>query len=237
MSQPIQIKGFRSIEECLNFHPDRIQRIVICGPLTPREDKLISEARRLKIPIEKKGSDEHSLIAYLKDFQYAEFDELLSDLKDKMGCGSHPSVLVLDGITDAHNLGAIVRTAAFMGIDGIILPEDRSAGVTEGVFRISSGGMEHVSICRVTNLVSALKKLQDSGFWVVGFSEHSSQSLTALKRDFCPVLVIGNEEKGMRPLLKENCDYLVRLEGKGPLKSLNASVAASLAMAWAVDLF
>src|SRR5262249_26605876 len=123
--------------------------------------------------------------------------------------------------------------AAFMGVTGVVIPKDRAAVITETVYRIASGGVEYLRVCQVTNLVAALKVLKDSGLWIVGFSEHADRDIAEQKADVAPRIIVGNEEKGMRPLVKENCDFLVKLGGKGGLKSLNASVAAALAMAWA----
>jgi 23S rRNA (guanosine2251-2'-O)-methyltransferase len=94
-----------------------------------------------------------------------------------------------------------------------------------------------VRVAQVTNLVTALEKLKEVGFWSIGFSEHAEQRLSDVRQDFPPVIVIGNEEKGMRQLVQKNCDFLVKLAGKGGLRSLNASVASALAMAWASKTF
>lgn len=247
MSSPQVLTGFRSIEECLRSHPERILRIAVSGKPNFREEQLLADAAAKGISIEKqrgpapaRNHDRHSaeiLTAYLKDFQYDDWNDLIETLQTKLKNEQRPVVLVLDGITDPHNLGAIIRTAAFTGVDGIVLPKDRSVSVTDTVHRISSGGTEYVSIVQVTNIASALTELKDIGFWIVGFSEHSKQGIHQLKRDFNPVIVIGNEEKGMRPLVKDKCDFLVQIQGAGRLKSLNASVAAAIAMTWASGLF
>lgn len=236
MASRLILSGLRSIEECLNTNPERISKLLVpSGRLSPRLAQLrdLAQARGIHIETNPRTDAEDPVLAVLHDYQYANFDALLDELKESLSQEQHPVVLALDGITDPQNLGAILRTAAFMGVAGVILPKDRSAVITDTVYRIASGGLEHVRVSQVTNLVSALQTLKDIGFWSVGFSEHATQQLSELKRDFAPVLVIGNEEKGIRPLVQQNCDFMVKLTGKGGLQSLNASAAASLAMAWA----
>lgn len=240
MASRLILSGLRSIEECLRANPDRIAKLLIPGGrLAPRIQQLrdLAQKQGIRIEANPKHDPDDPVLAVMHDYEYADFDELVSELKDQLSAGSQPIVLALDGITDAHNLGAILRTAAFMGVTGVLIPKDRSAPVNDTVYRIASGGLEYLRVSQVTNLVSALQTLKEAGFWSVGFSEHAEQELSALRRDFAPVLIIGNEEKGMRQLVKENCDFLVKLSGKGGLKSLNASVAAALAMSWATDTF
>ncbi|MBI3558638.1 MAG: 23S rRNA (guanosine(2251)-2'-O)-methyltransferase RlmB [Deltaproteobacteria bacterium] len=237
MASRLILSGFRSIEECLRANPDRIAKILVpAGRLSPRVSELRDHAQKRGVRVEvnpNKADGEEAVLAVLNDYEYAEFDALLDDLADSVKQGNRPVALALDGITDVHNLGAMLRTAAFMGVSAVILPKDRSALINETVYRIASGGLEYLRVTQVTNLVTALEKLKEVGFWSVGFSEHAEQDLAKLKNDFPPVIVIGNEEKGMRQLVKENCDFLVKLVGRGELHSLNASVAAALAMSWA----
>ncbi len=236
MASRIILSGFRSIEECLRANPDRIAKILVpAGRTSPRIAELreLAQKRGVRVETNPNKADAEEAVAVLNDYEYAEFDELLGELADSVKEGKRPVVLALDGITDVHNLGAMLRTAAFMGISAVILPKDRAALINETVYRIASGGLEYLRVTQVTNLVTALEKLKEVGFWSVGFSEHAKQDLAKLKNDFPPVIVIGNEEKGMRPLVKDNCDFLVKLVGRGELHSLNASVAAALAMSWA----
>lgn len=232
------LKGFRSIEECIQVHPDRIIKIVVEGKPNSREEDLLQKAKSKGILIERiKSLNAANITAHLRQFQYAPWDSVIERLQESLAEGLKPVVLVLDGITDPHNLGAMIRTAAFMGICAVVLPKDRAVSVTDTVHRISSGGTEHVPVTQVTNIVAALNELKEIGLWIVGFSEHADQTVQSLKADFASVLVIGNEEKGMRSLVKDQCDYLVQIKGPGSLKSLNASVAAAVAMTWASGFF
>lgn len=240
MASRLILSGLRSIEECLKTNPERIAKILISGGrLSPRVQQIhdLAKKRGIRIETNPKGDPDEPVLAMMHDYEYADFGDLTQELKGLIEGGKRPIVIALDGITDPNNLGAILRTAAFMGVHGVIIPKDRSAMITDTVYRIASGGLEYLRVAQVTNLVSALKELKEAGFWSVGFSEHADQSLTTLKRDFAPVIIIGNEEKGIRPLVKENCDFLVKLEPKGGLQSLNASVAGALAMAWATGTF
>ncbi len=233
------VTGLRSIEECLKVNPKKILKIMVpSGKNSSRFDEIVGLAKKNKVTVETTGktekNSEQELSAVLEPFQYVDFSGLLSVLKKQTQNTNKPVVVALDGITDTNNLGAIIRTAAFMGIRHVLIPKDRSVQITDTVFRIASGGLEYVEVSQVTNLVSALKELKEAGFWVVGFTEHSEQRLEEVPKDIAKVIVIGNEEKGIRPLVLENCDFRVGLESRGELKSLNASVAAALSMTWAV---
>ena len=243
MAVRLILSGFRSIEECIRTNPDRIAKLLVPpGKHSLRIGQVCELAKKngIRVEINPKShahdQDDESVLAILHDYEYTDFEALLDEVKEAVAQGERPVILILDGITDPQNLGAILRSAAFMGVSGVILPKDRSVAINDTVYRIASGGLEHVRVCQVTNLVSAVQALKKVGFWIIGFSEHSSQKIGQLKNDFAPVIIIGNEEKGMRPLVKENCDFLVKFVGKSRLISLNASVAAALAMAWATEV-
>ena len=141
-----------------------------------------------------------------------------------------PIVLALDGIVDPQNLGSLIRTALAMGIHGIILAKDRSAPLSPSVSKASSGAMEHALIARVPNLVAALKQLKKEGLWVVGAHASSSQRVDKADFNVGLVLVIGGERKGIRPLVRKTCDYLVSIPQNKAVESLNAAVAGAIVM-------
>lgn len=227
------IKGYRSVEEALKARGQQVQKLLIPQKPTTRESALADRARSMGIVVEKARTPTEEIAVFLKSTQrYIDFDVLKNKLSENISNQKKQVVLILDGITDAHNLGAILRSAAFFGIDGVVLPKDRAAEINDTVARIASGGVEYVDVAQVVNLVQAIEDLKEIGFWSVGFSEHSRDSLSTLKCDFSAAIIIGNEEKGMRPLVKDHCDHLVKIEGAGGLISLNASVAAALAMEW-----
>jgi 23S rRNA (guanosine2251-2'-O)-methyltransferase len=139
--------------------------------------------------------------------------------------------LALDCLQDPHNVGAVFRTAAFFGIRGIVLTKDRSAPMSATVYDVASGGVEYVPFVQTANLASALKVAKAAGVWVLGSSEHADHDVRQIPRDRPWLLVIGNEEHGLRRLSQELCDDVCRVTPQGPLGSLNASVAAGVLMA------
>lgn len=138
--------------------------------------------------------------------------------------------LALDCLQDPQNVGAIFRSAGFFGIAGIMLTKDKSAPMNGTVYDVSAGGVESVPFCVVTNLAQAIRKSKDRGLWVLGTSEHASQDIREVDRDRAWLLVIGNEQKGLRRLTSEQCDMLCQIEPRGEVTSLNASVAAGICM-------
>jgi 23S rRNA (guanosine2251-2'-O)-methyltransferase len=139
--------------------------------------------------------------------------------------------LALDQIQDPHNVGAIFRTAAFFGIRGIVLTKDRSAPLTATVYDVASGGIECVPFAQPPNLSRALEQAKKTGLWVLGTSEHARQDLGQIDKTRPWLLVLGNEEKGLRRLTSEHCDELCRIAPQGGISSLNVSVAAGVLMA------
>ena len=139
-------------------------------------------------------------------------------------------LLMLDNIQDPQNLGAIIRTAMCVGIQGVIVPKDRSAPPTPAVSKASAGALEHIRLVRVTNLVQTIKHCKTSGLWVMGLQKDAAQSIYAADLSGSIALVLGGEQKGIRRLVKKNCDFLVSIPQQGALNSLNASVAAAVAM-------
>lgn len=139
-------------------------------------------------------------------------------------------VLVLDEIEDPQNLGALIRTAECAGVHGVIIPRHRSAGLTDAVTRASAGATEHMAVAQVTNLVTAIERMKEEGFWAVGLDASAGKSFTAVDYTTPVALVIGSEGKGLRRLVREHCDHLVSIPLRGRVGSLNASVAGALAM-------
>ena len=158
------------------------------------------------------------------------FVDIGAILKKAETDGEFPMILALDGIVDPQNLGSLIRTSLAMGIHGIILAKDRSAPLSPSVSKASAGAVEHMLITRVTNLVSALIRLKKAGLWVVGAHADSGQRVDEADFNIGLVLVIGGESKGIRPLVRKTCDYLVSVPQKKLLDSLNAAVAGAIVM-------
>jgi len=141
-----------------------------------------------------------------------------------------PIILCLDGITDPHNVGAIIRSAEAFGCQGIIIPQRRSAGITGTVAKVAAGALEHISVCRVVNLNRSLQVMKEEGFTVIGLMESGQMNISRFSIDTPLVIVVGSESKGLSLLTQKNCDYLVKIPLKGKTSSLNASVAAAISL-------
>jgi 23S rRNA (guanosine2251-2'-O)-methyltransferase len=156
------------------------------------------------------------------------------DLADVMGKAQPrtgaPFVVLLDTVQDPRNLGAVIRTAYCAGVDGVVIPQDRSAPLRPSVSKASAGALEHMPVARVPNLVNALQILKKAGLWIVGLEGTADQSLFVSDLRMPLGLVVGGEEKGLRPLVKRHCDFQVAIPHARPFNSLNASVAAALAI-------
>ena len=167
-----------------------------------------------------KSGNHQGYLAEVKEFKMSTVDDMI---KDKNGL-----IVILDGLEDVHNLGAIVRTCDCAGVDGVIYKTHNSVKVNDTVAKVACGALEYVKVAEVTNLVNTIKHLKDKGYWVVGSDGSGEQLYTDLKYDFNTVLIIGSEGKGISRLVKEECDYIVKLPMVGHVTSLNASVAAGI---------
>ena len=166
-------------------------------------------------------------LAIVKERPAVTMEELFRDI-DPNAAGLW---LALDQIQDPHNVGAIFRTAAFFGVKGIVITKDRSAPLSATVYDVASGGIECVPFAQPPNLSRAIQQAKDAGAWVLGTSEHAKEDLAQIDRSRPWLLVLGNEEKGLRRLTSEHCDELCRITPKGGIGSLNVSVAAGVLIA------
>lgn len=198
--------------------------------------KLAKDAGIVTVACDKRKLDEMSatkahqgIVAVCSAITYCGIEDILESAQ-----GHSPLVVIADGITDPHNIGAIIRTACAAGADGLILPKRRSAGVGEIAEKVASGAAQHLKIAKVTNLTSAIKELKENGLWICG-TDLSGEN-TIYEQDLTGPLgiVIGSEGEGMSRLVKENCDFLVKIPMLGPIQSLNASVAAGVILYEAV---
>ena len=185
----------------------------------------ISQVSADKFQAMTEGENAQGVIA-LKSFQkFFELGQLIDESKKS----SLPFLLLLDSIQDPHNLGAILRTAECAGVDGVVITTNQSAPINETVEKISAGAVSHLKICRVNNLVNTIQQLKKDGFWIVG-SHLTTESKNYSDIDYkIPLaVVVGNEEKGIRKLVAENCDFLAKVPMKGKIDSLNVSVATGI---------
>ena len=162
------------------------------------------------------------IIAQVDDYKTYDLKEITNSINKE-----YPLVVMLDHIEDPHNFGAIIRTSEALGVDAIIIPEDRSVGINSTVIKTSVGAIENIKIIKVTNLVNAIKYLKDRGYWIIG-TDMSSTSISDIDYKMPICLVIGNEGKGISRIVRENCDYIASIPMTGKVNSLNASVAAGI---------
>lgn len=169
-------------------------------------------------------ANHQGVVALVDGYQYSSPEEILEQAALK---GEPPFVLILDGIEDPQNMGAIIRTAECAGVHGVIIPQHNTVEMTAAVVRASAGAVEHMMVTRVTNLVNCIKDLKKQGLWVVG-ADLDGDSYCHASIPSPTALVVGGEGKGIRKLVRENCDMLVSIPMSGEITSLNASVAAGI---------
>ena len=172
------------------------------------------------------GRDDHQGVVGLREsFAYAHLDTILQNRNAHV---LHDLIVILDSVVDPQNLGSIIRSAHCLGANGVIIPTDRAASVTPAVIKVSAGSAEKLPVARVTNLSQVIDELKDKGFWIFGADARDGKALN--EQDFnCPVvLVLGSEAKGIRPLVKKKCDFLVTIPMAGNFDSFNVAVAAGI---------
>jgi len=167
------------------------------------------------------------VVAFIAEKEPASLEVVLQISRTRNETGF---VLLLDEIEDPQNLGALIRTAECAGVHGVVLPRHRAAHVTGAVAKASAGATEHMTVAQVTNLVTAIERLKEEGYWVIGLDAEGDRSYTTVDYTTPVALVVGNEAKGLRRLVREHCDFLVKIPLRGRIASLNASVAGALVM-------
>jgi 23S rRNA (guanosine2251-2'-O)-methyltransferase len=230
------IYGYHPVREALKAGKRHIKKIFITeGKRSSRFADIRSLAKAAQVPVQHLSPNEiDSMVAVLGNqgicassgpFQTTHLDELL-----QISIDQEPLILLIDQVVDPQNLGALIRTAYCAGLHGVIITKDRSAGPSPAVSKASAGAMEHISLTRITNMVTTIKRLKKEGIWVAGLEGSEGQSIYATDLTGPLALVVGSEEKGIRPLVKKNCDLLVAIPQIGNIDSLNASVAGGVVM-------
>ena len=236
------IAGIHAVETAVTGGSGRVIRVLADRRRRDaRLGRLLEHAERAGIPVERVASAR--LAEQIGDVRHqgvcAEVRgrELLDDagLRDLVAGLEHaPLLLALDGVQDPHNLGACLRSAAAAGVDAVIIPRDRAARVTATVERAAAGAADRIALAAVTNLARTLDHLKESGCWVIGAAGAAETPLYAVDLTGGLVLVLGGEQKGLRPLTREACDRLVSIPLAGDIESLNVSVAAGVCLFEAV---
>jgi 23S rRNA (guanosine2251-2'-O)-methyltransferase len=174
------------------------------------------------------ATDRHQgIVAVVADFRYADLDDLLARAAES---GRPPLLVVLDGVEDPHNLGAIIRSAHALGAHGVVIPKDRAVGVTPAVAKASAGAVERCPVARVTNVAQTLETLKGAGMWAVALAADGDRPLGEIDLKGATALVLGSEGEGLRPLVRRTCDLAARIPMMGELDSLSVSASAAVAL-------
>lgn len=237
MSDLERVYGLHAVEALLRHHPKRVKQVWLAeGRGDPRVRSLVELAEQSKVRVgqcERREMDvwvegvHQGVVAEVSPSQVWG-EAMLEELLDR--AEGPPLLLVLDGVTDPHNLGACLRTADAAGALAVIVPKDKAATLNATVRKVACGAAEVIPLVAVTNLARALEKLQQRGLWVVGTAGEAEQMIYTQDLTGPTVLVMGAEGKGMRRLTREHCDFLVRLPMAGSVSSLNVSVATGVCL-------
>ncbi len=230
--------GFHPVKEALTAGRRTIYTMMVDrAALSERQTKVVELAQKRRISWQTLapdriraacGSDQHQgVAAAVSPLPTDSMESILSE----SGRDNGPCLLVLlDSIVDPNNLGAIVRTAHCAGADALVVPKDRAVGATPAVSKASAGALEHTRLCRVTNLAGTIQWLKKEGVWVAGLAMEADQTVFQADLKGPLAVVVGGEEKGLRPLVRQHCDYLLSIPLRGRVDSLNASAAAAVVL-------
>jgi 23S rRNA (guanosine2251-2'-O)-methyltransferase len=230
------VYGINPIKILLAQEASPLKKIIIAdGRGGSSAKEIMDAARQKKIPVERRerqyldeltgGTDHQGMVGFRDSFVYAELDDLLKNRNPHL---SQDLILILDSILDPQNLGSIIRSAHCLGANGVVIPTDRAASVTPAVIKVSAGSAEQLPIARVTNLSQTIDYLKDKGFWIYGADAQEGKSIREQNFSGPVVLVLGSEAKGIRPLVKKKCDFLVTIPMAGNFDSFNVAVAAGI---------
>jgi 23S rRNA (guanosine2251-2'-O)-methyltransferase len=237
MSMDNIIVGRQPVLEALKSRQPIERILILHGTTGSHIDQAKQLARKLAIPVKDTDKERFAeiagdtlaqgIIAIIDSYRYAEIEEILAVAQQK---NEPPFILILDEIEDPHNLGALIRSAECAGIHGIIIPLHNAASVNSTVAKTSAGATAHLPIARVTNIAQTLDELKKAGVWIVGTEMETAKLYYEHDYRGSLAIVIGNEGKGIRRLVREKCDFLVKIPMHGKIESLNASVAGALVM-------
>ncbi len=236
-----QVEGRNAVLELLEAGKDINKLYIESGEKFGSINKIIALAKENKVLISyidknkmkqmAQTENYQGVIAVVPPYEYVEVEDILQDAKNK---NEDPFVVILDGIEDVHNLGAIIRTAETAGVHGIIIPKRRAASVNATVNKVSAGAVEYMKIARVNNLNETINELKEAGLWICGTDMDTETYYYNQDLKGPLAIVIGSEGFGMSRLVKENCDFIVKIPMKGKITSLNASVSAGIVIYEAV---
>jgi 23S rRNA (guanosine2251-2'-O)-methyltransferase len=235
-----KLTGIHAVREALDAGR-AFDRIVIArGRQDTRVEEIVQLARERNIAVRFEDRRQLDRLADSKDHQgvvalaaaraAATLEDILLAANADSGRGAKGLIVLLDGVEDPHNLGAIIRTALAAGAHGVVIPERRAAGLTDTVARASAGALAHLPVAKVTNLARAMEELKEAGYWLIGLDERADKSYTQADYTSPVGIVLGGEGQGLHELTRKRCDFVVSLPTTGPVKSLNVSVAAGVVL-------
>lgn len=220
------LRSGRAIESILVAKGERSGSVVAITAKAKKKNIPVKEVDSKKLDFLARGVSHQGVVAQCAVKEYSSVEDILASAEEK---GEKPFIIVLDRIEDPHNLGAIIRTAECAGAHGVIIPERRSAGLSYTVEKTSAGALEYMPVARVKNISQTIDDLKEKGLWIYGADMDGEDYRTTSFAESV-ALVIGNEGKGIAPLVRKQCDVIVSLPMKGRINSLNASVAAGVLM-------
>ena len=224
VAEAIRARGrtFESVSVAKERHDLRLQRVVDECRKNGIAVRFVGRAELDRMA----GNNAHQgVVAATSAKQYNELDDVIAAKR-----GRHSLLVVLDGIEDPHNLGAILRTADAAGADGVVIPERRAAGVTPTVIKASAGASEHLPVAKVTNIARTVEELKERNIWIVALDERGTQTYDTLDYNMDCAIVLGGEGKGVHDLVRRKCDFVASIPMLGKVPSLNVSVAAGVVL-------
>ena len=233
-----KLTGIHAVKEALEAQSPMDRIVIAKGRQDTRVEEIVQLARKQGISVRFEDRGQLDRLANSKDHQgvvalaAARAAGTVEDILARANAsrGQMGLIVLLDGVEDPHNLGAIIRTALAAGAHGVVIPERRAAGLTDTVARASAGALAHLPVAKVTNLVRSMEELKEAGYWLVGLDEEGDKSYTEVDYKLPTGIVLGSEGKGLHELTRKRCDFVVKLPTTGPVKSLNVSVAAGVVL-------
>jgi 23S rRNA (guanosine2251-2'-O)-methyltransferase len=226
------VYGVNPVLEALRAHPQDVVRVLVERKRSQGAQRVADAAGAAGVRVEEagdldrrsRGGVHQGVGAELAEFTYLELPDLLDAIQGPA------FLLVLDGVTDPQNLGALIRSAHALGAHGVVLPKDRAAGVTPLVTKAAAGALEHCRIARVTNLARAIDQMKEAGIWTVALAADGDRTLSDIDLKTPTALVMGSEGSGVRPLVRSTCDHVARIPMGGNVGSLNVSAAGAISL-------
>ena len=230
--------GIHAVREALEAGSTFDRILIAKGRQDSRVEQILQLARERGVSVRFEDRGQLDRVANTRDHQgvvaiaAARAATTLQDIlgRANQSRGQAGLIVLLDGVEDPHNLGAVIRTALAAGAHGVIIPERRAAGLTDTVARASAGALAHLPVAKVTNLARSMEELKEAGYWLVGLDEAGQKSYTEVDYTSPTGIVMGSEGKGLHELTRKRCDFVVSLPTTGPVKSLNVSVATGVVL-------